>query len=197
MIFHLSPTADMAITAIDRIGTKLALLANTPLATTFMKVISGIFDPMIVLLASCAFVAILLVRKLHFEAMRFLISILTISALVWIVKHLVVRLRPVDSLIAETGFSFPSGHAAVSVVFFYILYMTIKPYIQSLALRRICFAIALIMPLLIGWSRVYLGVHYLSDVLGGFIFGAMVVSIAILISHSHAKISRDEFISTP
>lgn len=180
----------MIISAIDAFGMHAALSAHSAWATPLMRSLSAIFDPMIVLLAACLIVAYLLAKKMQFEAWRFLIGMLSISAFVWIVKHLVVRVRPLGGLIEGTGFSFPSGHASVSVVFFYILYLTIRPHVQSLALRRICFVIALAAPLLIGWSRVYLGVHYLSDILAGFIFGAIVVSFAILCSSSRERKSQ-------
>ncbi len=187
MTFHISPMAGSILSVWDEAGKHAAAAAYSAPTTAFMEVFSAIFDPMIVLVAACLIVAALLLRKKRFEAWRFLLSIISISAFVWVTKRIVERARPEGGLIDETGFSFPSGHAAVSVVFFYVLYLTVRPHIRNAYMRKAAFVMALAMPLAIGWSRVYLGVHYLTDILGGFVFGAIVVSIAILSGHSHER----------
>ena len=198
MIFQLAPWADRLVSAIDNAGIAAAEslrgygmsdLAPHAGMTNFMKVVTEIFDPMIVLVASCLIVAFFMLKKMRFQATRFLISILSISAFVWVAKHIVVRARPAGSLIAETGFSFPSGHAAVSLVFFVLLYMSFAGYMPARykALRWIFLVIVIIMPMLIGFSRVYLGVHYLSDVLAGYIFGAILVALARLFSEKYKQ----------
>ncbi len=187
MTFHISPMAGSILSVWDEAGRHAAMAAHSGWMTSIMKTLSAIFDPMIVLVVACVIVAFLLLKKKRFEAWRFLLSIISISAFVWVTKHLVERARPEGGLIDETGFSFPSGHAAVSTVFFYVLYLTVRPHIRNSSMRKVAFGIAIAMPLAIGWSRVYLGVHYLTDVLGGFVFGAIAVSIAILCSHSRER----------
>ncbi len=185
-IFHLSPLASSVVSRIDGAGAAISEAARTPGLTALMKVVTEAFDPVIVLAAACCIAAFFFFKKDRFSAIRFAASVAAISAMVWLAKHLVVRTRPAGGLIQESGFSFPSGHAAVSAVFFYVLYMSVSARIASVPLRRACLALAIAMPLLIGFSRVYLGVHYLSDVLGGFLFGAMVASAAVLMSERKA-----------
>ncbi len=208
MIFQLAPWADRFVSTIDNAGIAAAeslrgygmsaaeqaasgASAAIPHAgmTEFMKVVSELFDPMVVLIVACLIVAFFMLKKMRFQATRFLVSIVTISAFVWVAKHIVVRARPAGSLIAETGFSFPSGHAAVSLVFFALIYMSFASLVPERyrALRWIFLAIVIIMPMLIGFSRVYLGVHYLSDVLAGFIFGAIIVALARLFSEKYKQ----------
>ena len=84
-------------------------------------------------------------------------------------KTLVQRPRPEGfRLIEETGFSFPSGHSMVAMAFFGLIVWLVWRYERDRRQRNlltIAFGIVIAM---IGISRIYLGVHYASDVLGGF-----------------------------
>lgn len=68
--------------------------------------------------------------------------------------------------------SFPSGHAMTSIVVYGTLAFLIARLAPTRLLRRLTWALAIVVILLIGWSRLYLGVHYPSDVLAGFVMGA-------------------------
>lgn len=94
-----------------------------------------------------------------------------------ILKYIFKRARPTDFIIVtETGYSFPSGHSMVSMAFYgYLIYLIYKN-IENKYLKWILIIILSILIILIGISRIYLGVHYASDVLGGFL-----LSIAYLI----------------
>lgn len=84
-------------------------------------------------------------------------------------KVLFTRDRPLDiGLIVESGYSFPSGHSMVSLAlygfFIYLIYHSRLPFKK----RYLDITLLSILIILIGISRIYLGVHYASDVLGGF-----------------------------
>jgi undecaprenyl-diphosphatase len=84
-------------------------------------------------------------------------------------------------LITETGFSFPSGHATISTVFALTLgYIMIKKQDRETRIWCIAF-LAMVFPLIVGFSRLYLGVHWLSDILGGFALGIFITSVTILL----------------
>ena len=98
-----------------------------------------------------------------------------------VIKHIVKRPRPlVETLITETGYSFPSGHAMVAVAVFgflaYIVYETIRNKPIRLLLSGACVAVGVLIAL----TRVYLGVHYFSDILCGAMLGFAVVTISIM-----------------
>ena len=87
-------------------------------------------------------------------------------------KHIFARSRPnILQLISETGYSFPSGHAMNNASLYVMLILLIWKYDESTSLKIIFSSICIILTVLIGWSRIYLGVHYASDILGGWLFG--------------------------
>lgn len=109
-------------------------------------------------------------------------NLVIVTVLNQILKRILQRPRPTEfRIIEETGYSFPSGHSMVSMAFYgYLIYLIYK-YVKNKYVK--CFSIILLSILicLIGVSRIYLGVHYTSDVLGGFL-----VSLSYLIIYISA-----------
>jgi undecaprenyl-diphosphatase len=95
------------------------------------------------------------------------------SLLNTVVKTAVHRLRPVltHPVAHEPGPSFPSGHAQAAIVGYTVLLLVFLPILHG-AWHRVAVTFAMFMVLAIGFSRIALGVHYMSDVLGGYILGA-------------------------
>ncbi len=99
------------------------------------------------------------------------INLVTITLLQLILKSIFARSRPVDiNLIEETGYSFPSGHSLTVMAFYgFIIYLI---YISKLNKKSKIIYISLfsLIILVVGLSRIYLGVHFFTDVLGAFTF---------------------------
>ena len=95
-------------------------------------------------------------------------------------KFIFRRPRPdILALVRATGYSYPSGHTMVSTAYFvFITYLLCKKMKNKLN-KTFLIIISVIMLLLIGFSRIYLGVHYLSDVIGGFLLGIAYLMIYI------------------
>lgn len=104
------------------------------------------------------------------------VNLVIISILNWILKIIVQRPRPNEfRLIDEKGYSFPSGHSMISMAFYgFIIYLIYKK-VENRYVRWGLISFLCILIFCIGISRIYLGVHYTSDVLAGFL-----ISIAYL-----------------
>jgi len=104
---------------------------------------------------------------------------------VYILKHLITRPRPVAiPIYIEDSYSFPSGHAGVAIgLYGFLLYFCLKNIADKIW-RRIADASLAVVIILLGFSRIYLGVHYFSDVIAGFLVGGIWLAIAIYY-HKH------------
>ena len=100
-------------------------------------------------------------------------------ATTFLLKHFIDRARPLDALIAETGSSMPSGHATIAVALYGFLTWYLSRSERSG--KKPDVPILVILIFLISFSRLYLGVHYPSDVLMGMFVGGTFLFIAISI----------------
>jgi len=98
----------------------------------------------------------------------------------YILKYMFNRERPLEyMLIDESGFSFPSGHSMVAMTFYGFLIYLCTIYIKNKKTRNIISLILSTLIVLIGFSRLYLGVHYPSDVIVGLYFGFLYLTLFI------------------
>ena len=103
------------------------------------------------------------------------------SLLVIIIKNIVHRARPpfVDAIAFESSYSFPSAHSFISMTFYgLIVYLLIRKT-KDLLLRILILISGILLILLIGISRIYLGVHWTSDVMAGYISGIVWLILVI------------------
>ena len=108
--------------------------------------------------------------------------IICIALITFFMKGLFIRERPYELMIVEElGYSFPSGHSSLSISFYGLLsYLVYKSNYQK-GKKIILISFLLILSLLIGISRIYLGVHYPSDVIAGFMVGIIYLMIFIYV----------------
>ena len=108
-----------------------------------------------------------------------LVSTIGSSIFTFLSKLLFHRVRPVDALLLEQSYSFPSGHATIAVALYgFLAYLTIRFSSNFTRQVRIFFTMFL-FAVLLGLSRMVLNEHYLSDVLGGFLVGILWLIISI------------------
>ena len=104
-------------------------------------------------------------------------------------KHFVLRQRPDASLhlVTQGGYSFPSGHSVTSVIFYGLLLYLIQKNCKNERLRDILSVICGFLALIIGPSRIYVGVHWPTDVLAGWCIGGAILILAITLVKKYAK----------
>ena len=110
------------------------------------------------------------------------LNLVIITILNQLLKRILQRPRPTEyRIIEETGYSFQSGHSMISMAFYgYLIYLIYK-YAKNKYIKWISIVLLSILICAIGISRIYLGVHYTSDVLGGFL-----ISISYLVIYISA-----------
>lgn len=104
-------------------------------------------------------------------------NLVIVTILNQLLKGILQRPRPTEyRIIEETGYSFPSGHSMISMAFYgYLIYLIYK-YVKNKYIKWTSIVVLSLLICTIGISRIYLGVHYTSDVLGGFL-----ISISYLV----------------
>ena len=153
--------------AFDEHAFKVLKNWKSPGLTTFFKTITALASAP-VLIFFCILILIFIKKRTYFYLVG--LNLINTVILNTALKVLFRRERPIESIIEESGYSFPSGHSMASLAFYgFLIYLLYKSSIQK-KLKILLITILGIIIMLIGTSRIYLGVHYLSDVLAGFSF---------------------------
>ncbi|MBN8194395.1 phosphatase PAP2 family protein [Bacillus sp. NTK074B] len=157
-------------------GTISNKLTEIMTSITFLGGIKGI-----TILTICV-VLILLFQKKYPLALFVSITILTGAGFNGLLKWIFKRDRPdIEALIQQGGYSFPSGHSMSSFIFYGSLAFILFRALDLKRFKWLSVLVVAILVLLIGLSRVYLGVHYPSDILGGFTAGGAWLTLCITI----------------
>ena len=153
----------------------------SPVLTEAMRVFSFLGSTLFLVLLGIIIVGIFYYLKHRHAAIIFTITTLGASILITSLKYAFHRARPEPffNTILPSSDSFPSGHSLGSFCFYLSLAAILNNRVEKFRLKILIWIIAAAIVLLIGISRIYLGVHYPSDVLAGFVVGFIwVITIA-------------------
>jgi len=182
LVFTLLLLDALSIYALENIDSSILEFTSSLWTDSTNLIITQITDlsgETAVVTFSVSIVIILAILK-KWDSLYFtLMSLIGCIVLFSIFKSLVGRVRPVTKMFDPGEFAFPSGHAAMSMCMCLILYLLIRPLLSSL-MQRWLLPVFLLFPLMISFTRVYLHVHYPSDVFGGM---ALSISWVLLMSY--------------
>lgn len=154
---------------------------ETPGLTKVMKLFTFIGSTRVVIILSL--VLLLFLYKILYHRLELILFVSVIAGagiLNGVLKHFFQRTRPnLHRLIEISGYSFPSGHAMSAFAFYGVLAFLLWRHISTRIGRTILIIVSCFMILAIGISRIYLGVHYPSDIIGGYFASGFWLTAAI------------------
>lgn len=154
--------------------------------TNFMLLVSHLGSAITLITLTIGFI-LLLKNKINSKSIA--INLILVFILNRILKFIIARPRPeVLRIVQENGYSFPSGHSMVATGFYGFLIYLVYKNIKNKKIKYPLIAILSILILLIGISRIYLGAHYATDVIGGWIIG--IIYLAFFIKYAYKKITK-------
>ncbi|HTI06463.1 MAG TPA: phosphatase PAP2 family protein [Gemmatimonadales bacterium] len=154
---------------------------TTPTGHAFARAVSAVGSPRVMVSLGVIGAVVLAIRREWLFIEGWVIALLGGEALNVFLKRLIQRPRPMHSVISSAqSWSFPSGHAMESLIGYGMLAYVVFVLVAWPRRRRVGIALAAtVLILLIGSSRIYLGVHYVSDVLGGYAAGLIWLAACI------------------
>lgn len=158
-------------------------LRNDFLSSIFI-IITNIASPLFLQIYSIAmFLFLVCLNRLH-ESVNFVVSMFAGMVSFFAVKSLFEISRPLDKITNATGWGFPSGHTTLATIAFLLTIYFCKDLIKKDAYRKIFVEFFALIIALIAVSRIYLGAHFLSDVIGGFFLGLAIVLISVIFART-------------
>lgn len=186
IFFFLKLTGNLhtnGLTKIDEQVTDFVISYRSPLLTDFFKTITHIGDVYgyIVAVGLC-----LALSYSYYKHWRYAVQILTVLILASvsnvILKHFIDRARPtIEHLVSVRSLSYPSGHAMSAMAFYgFVIFLVYRSRFNVFIKAGIILLLFALI-LAIGVSRIYLGVHFPSDIVGGFIAGMVWTGFCIVV----------------
>jgi undecaprenyl-diphosphatase len=150
-------------------------------ATTAAIGISYAFDTYSLLVVSLVIASYLFYKNYRIQSLLLLGAMGGDALLVAGFKSLIQSPRPLNMVIVDSGYSFPSGHTVGSIVFCGLLAYFAGQHWKTYRTRAVAIALAVSIASVVGFDRIYLNVHWFSDVLGGCLLGIFWLTASILI----------------
>ncbi len=153
---------------------------------TFLNGVSTVLHPQVLRVVAVFAAGWLALRGQRRLALWVAVTVLGSGLVDTVLKDTVRRARPAlpDPVAQAAGYSFPSGHALGTIVVFGVALLLVLPLLRTAAARLVAWVITVAGVLLVGFSRVGLGVHYVSDVLAGWLVGVGWLAVTVAVFES-------------
>lgn len=172
-------------TGFDRAIYNFIIQFKSSSLTFIMKVITNLASPMVILFLMI--IGLLFLKEKRIKIF-YILNLVNIAILNKILKAIFSRTRPsIDRLTSASGYSFPSGHAMLSCAFYGFLIYLIWRSDFFFFFKIILYILICLIIFLVGLSRIYLGVHYPTDVIAGFIVSALYLVFFVKLCNVKSK----------
>lgn len=149
--------------------------------TRIMMLVTTLASSQFLVFACVLFLIFIPNRKI---SLIFIIHLVLTSLLIGTLKYIIKRERPnIFRIVNEKGYSYPSGHTLCAVSFYGFIIFLICISLLAMPIKIITIFILAILILMIGFSRIYLGVHYFSDIIGGLLIGSSYTLVYVYFIH--------------
>lgn len=157
-------------------------------ATVIFLIITFLASKEFIILMCLIFILISLRKRKYQTSFLIILNIVISLLLNQTFKAIIRRERPFELMIVnESGYSFPSGHSMTALIFYgYFIYLTWESNLKKIS-KILITILNIILILLVGISRIYLGVHYPTDVIGAYFLGLFYLILYINITNNYIK----------
>ncbi len=138
-------------------------------------------EEVVAVFLAAATVALLLYRR-YGTVVAFYLALLGVVVSMHAMKCYFQRPRPEGGLYLEQSYSFPSGHATIAILFYGFLGFLLLEQMHRGWQRKSALLLVMLLIWAVGLSRIYLGVHYVSDVCGGYLLGALWLAVGVSVA---------------
>ncbi len=163
------------------------VLFQTHFLDKLMIFLASLFSPISLIGISVLIFIWLLYKKKNKVAWLFSLAIVGGAVLEIIIKEFMQRARPENALVHLNSYSFPSGHATIAIIFFSSLIYLFGKEIKNEFFKYSFLTTNIFLIILIGFNRIYLNVHWFSDVIGGYSLGLFWLTFLLLISKKELR----------
>lgn len=163
--------------------TQFVISYRNPFLTQYFRFVTEVGDlyGYLIVVVICFLISILVFKRWKYVAQTTLVLLLA-SVSNMILKRFIDRARPgIEHLVSVETLSYPSGHAMSAMAFYGFVAYLFYRFKMNIVLKITAILLLIILILSIGISRIYLGVHFPSDILGGYIAGFIWVVFCVLI----------------
>ncbi len=171
-------TSDSIVALDHLVSQQMSLLSEAGVIDVFIAITSLASTPITILVMLLTAIICWFIRQ-RYIIIGLLIAVIGSTIFTFVTKMIFQRARPIDILLLESTYSFPSGHATVTVALYgFLAYIAIR-FTERFAVQVRIVMMTILVTVLIGLSRIVLNEHYLSDVLGGYLVGTLWLTVAI------------------
>jgi undecaprenyl-diphosphatase len=168
------------INSFDKSINSIMEIIRFPLLTSVMLQISDLISPIALLVFTITLWILLTYKKRIKDFLLIVFGIIGGSVINLFIKNIIERQRPENYISVVPTYSYPSGHSSMAMIFFFLLAYVFSNKLNK-KLKKVFILLNIFIILLVGFSRIYLGLHWPTDVLGGYLFGLFIANLLIFL----------------